>query len=65
MRNIRSYGLYKKEQKNKSNKIIKYLSSLPLNYEGDMNYVEMKLKNIINENPIYENFINNFKKNKL
>ena len=31
-----------------------------------MNYVETKLQNIINENPLYENFINNyFKKNKL
>ena len=66
LRNIRSYGLYKKEQKNKSDMIIKYLASIPLNYDGDMNYVETKLQNIINENPLYENFINNyFKKNKL
>ena len=66
LRNIRNHHLYKKEKKKTSDKIIKQLCNITLNYKGDMNYVEIQLKNIINENLLYENFIDNyFRKNKL
>ena len=66
LRNIRNYHLYKKEQKKISDTIIKQLCNITINYKGDMNYVESQLKNIIKENPLYENFIENyFRKNKL
>ena len=66
VRNIKSYGLYKKDNKKISDKIIKKLSLLPIYYKGDMNYIYNKLNEIKVDYRNYENFINNyFIKNKI
>ena len=66
MRNIRTYGLYKSNNKQLSDIIINKLSIIPIIYKGDIKIVNKELDNIINNYPIYINFINNyFKINKL
>ena len=60
MRNIRSYGLYKKDDKKLSDKIIKKLTKLTIKYKGDINYVKNKLVYIISKYSKYENYINNY-----
>ena len=60
MRNIREYGLYKKPDKELSDKIIYKLSILTIKYKGDMNYVKQKLENINTKYTKYQNFINNY-----
>ena len=65
IRNIKQYGLYKKKDKEISDKIIQKLSNLPFEYNGDMKIINQKLNKIIKKFPLYENYINNyFKVNK-
>ena len=66
IKNIKIYGLYTKKYKDISNIIIKKLSILPIKYGGDTSIVYSELDKIIEEYPLYENFIENyFKKQKL
>ena len=58
MRNIRSYGLYKSNNKKLSDFIINKLSIMPIIYKGDIKIVNKELDYIINNYPIYSNFIN-------
>ena len=60
IRNIKSYGLYNKANKNQSNIIIYKLGKLPFTYKGDIKYVIQETQNIINKYPIYKNFIENY-----
>ena len=60
LRNLRSYGLYKKNDKEISNIIIKDLSSLPFDYKGDLEHVKSKLRKITSKYPNYTNLINNY-----
>ena len=60
MRNIRSYGLYKKEDKKLSDTIVNKLTKLAIKYKGNIDYINKKLKEYIRKYPIYENFINNY-----
>ena len=63
--NLRIYGLYKKKIKKNSDFVLKKLGSLPFDYKGNITYLEEQLKTLINQKPLYENFLNNyFKKNK-
>ena len=65
IRNIKQYGLYKKKDKEISDKIIQKLSNLPFEYNGDMKIINQKLNKLIKKFPLYENYINNyFKVNK-
>ena len=65
IRNLRSYGLYKKKDKEISNTILKILGALPFEYKGNISYLENKINDIINQYPKYKNFVNNyFKKHK-
>jgi len=65
IRNIKLYGLYKKKDKDISNKIIQKLSNLPFEYNGDMNIINQRINSLIKKYPLYENYINNyFKVNK-
>ena len=57
MRNIRSYGLYKKEDKKLSDKIVNKLSLLAIKYKGNLEYLNKKLNEYTTK---YENFINNY-----
>ena len=43
VRNIKSYGLYKKDNKKISDKIIKKLSLLPIYYKGDINFINKSI----------------------
>ena len=54
---MRTYGLLKKEFKKKSEKIIKILSSLPIIYKGDINFINDTLDMVKEKYPIYKNFI--------
>ena len=45
VRNLKTYGLYKKEDKEVSDIIIKDLSMLPIIYNGDINIIIKKLTN--------------------
>ena len=66
VRNIKSYGLYKKEDKDVSNIIIKELSILPIRYNGDINVIIKTINKLKKEYPKYNNFITNyFMENKL
>jgi len=60
IRNLRSYGLYKKKDKKNSELIIKKLGAFPFEYKGNMTYLEEQIKFIINKFPLYENFMNNY-----
>ena len=64
--NIKSYGLYKKEDKEVSDIIIKDLSILQIIYNGDINIIIKKINKLKGKYPKYENFITNyFMENKL
>ena len=66
IRNIKAYGLYKKEDKETSNYIIEKLSSLPFLYKGKLDFVNSLINKISNDYPKYSNFLNNyFLRNKL
>ena len=60
MRNIRSYGLYKKEDKQLSDKIVNKLSLLAIKYKGNLEYLNKKLYEYTYKYTKYENFINNY-----
>ena len=60
MRNIRSYGLYKKEDEQLSDKIINKLSLLAIKYKGNLEYLKKKLNQYTRKYTKYENFINNY-----
>ena len=60
IRNIKAYCLYKKQDKFTSDLIIRKLSSLPFIYKGEIKKVKIFIKNIIEEYPLYTNFLNNF-----
>ena len=46
IKNIRNYGLYKKEHRINSDLIIKKLSYLPITYNGDYNVCQNILKQL-------------------
>ena len=60
MRNIRSYGLYKKEDKQLSDKIVNILCLLAIKYKGNLEYLKKKLNEYTRKYTKYENFINNY-----
>ena len=60
IRNIKSYGLYNKANKETSDKIIKILSLLPIVYNGNINIIDNQLNDIKCKYPKYSNFINNY-----
>ena len=65
-RNLRSYGLCKKKYKNTSNELIKYLTWIDINYNGNIEFVYKKLNDIKQKYSLYINYINNyFIKNKI
>ena len=57
LRNLKSYGLYKENNKTTSEYILKKLGNLPFIYKGDTNKIMDSLINIKNEYPKYTNFI--------
>ena len=57
---IKIYGLYKKEFKNNSDKIITILGKLPFIYKGDINVIKDKYIEIILKYPEYSNYITNY-----
>ena len=66
LRNLRTYGLMKKNYKNDSLKILYELGNLPIYYKGDLEYIMKECKKLEKNYPIYKNFINNyFLKNKI
>jgi len=46
LRNLKSYGLYKKDQKDESNSLLNEIGKLPFIYKGDMNSFEKKSNRI-------------------
>ena len=60
IKNIRNYGLYKKEHKINSDYIIKKLSYLPITYNGDYKICQNTLKNLKAKFPEYDNFLTNY-----
>ena len=60
IRNLLSYGLYKKTDKEVSNIIITILGDLPFEYKGNIAYLEIKINGIIKEYPKYKYFVNNY-----
>ena len=60
IKNIRNYGLYKKEHKINSDFIIKKLSYLPIIYNGDYNICLNTLKMLKFKFPEYDNFLSNY-----
>ena len=58
MRNIRSYGLYKKEDKQLSDKIVNKLILLSIKYNGNLEYLNKKLDKYTTKYTKYENCIN-------
>ena len=60
LRNIRIYGLYKKELKDVADKALYLLAVLPLEYNRDIDTVKKKLNNITKKFPLFSNYINNY-----
>ena len=60
IKNIRNYGLYKKEHKINSDFIIKKLSYLPITYNGDYKICQNALKKLKSQFPEYNNFLTNY-----
>ena len=60
IRNLRLYGLYKKEFKEESKKITRELGKLPFAYKGNIQYVKTFCDNLSNEKKAYSNYINNY-----
>ena len=60
IKNIRNYGLYKKEHKINSDFIIKKLSYLPIIYNGDYKICQNTLKKLKSKFPQYDNFLSNY-----
>ena len=60
LRNLKSYGLYKKVSKLDSDNLLDALGRIPFIYKGDMKIFESECKKLSNEFPKYVNFINNY-----
>ena len=60
LRNLKSYGLYKKSSKLDSDNLLDALGRIPFIYKGDMKIFESEIKKLSNEYPKYVNFINNY-----
>ena len=60
LRNLKSYGLYKKSSKLDSDIILETLGKIPFIYKGDIKKVSLECDNLIKEFPNYDNFINNY-----
>ena len=60
LRNLKSYGLYKKNLKQNTDIILKKLGNLPFIYKGDLKIFEKECRDIKNNYPIYTNFIDNY-----
>ena len=60
IRNIKKYGLYKKEDKLISNIIIKILSSLSIIYKGDLQIINNICEKISIKYPKHSNYISNY-----
>ena len=60
LRNLKSYGLYKKDLKENSDIILKKLGNLPFIYKGDLKIFEKECIDIKNNYPLYTNFIDNY-----
>ena len=60
LRAIKSYGLYKKENKDVSNKIINILGKLPFIYKSDVSIIKKNCDDIIEKYPEYYNYITNY-----
>lgn len=58
--NLKKYGLYKKNNKYTSDKIIKKLGMIPFKYKGNIRIFDDICNEIITEYPLYTNFINNY-----
>jgi len=66
LRNLKSYGLFKKSQKKTSLIILYELGKIPFTYKGNINIVNTICEGLNKKYPLYENFINQyFLKNKL
>ena len=60
LRNLKSYGLYKKKFKEKSIALLEELGKLPFYYKGDIKLFNEECNKIIEKYPDYTNFINNY-----
>ena len=60
LRNLKLYGLYKKETREKSNIIVKELGKLPFLYKGDINFIYKQCQRLSEEYPTYYNFLHNY-----
>ena len=60
LRNIKLYGLYKKENKDNSKLIMKELSMLPIIYNGNINLIIKKIEILKKKYPLYINFLDNY-----
>ena len=60
LRNLKSYGLYKKDKKEESNNLLNDLEKLPFIYKGDMKIIEKECNRISKKYPNHLNFINNY-----
>ena len=60
LRNLKSYGLYKKNLKKDSDIILEALGKIPFIYKGDIKIFDLECGNLIKEYPTYDNFINNY-----
>ena len=60
IKNLKKYGLYKDEQKNESNIVLKFISDLPFVYKGNYEVVKKIINDILQKYPKYDNFLNNY-----
>ena len=60
LKNLKTYGLYNKSNKEISNLILYKLGELPFRFKGNIQYIENECKTLIKNYPHYENFINNY-----
>ena len=67
IRRFKKEGLYKRKQNNQitneSQKVLKILGLLPLQYKGDINFINNKLEEIVQNYPNFKNIIENYFKN--
>ena len=56
-RNLKLYGLYKKEHKEISDIIKRELTLLPLIYDTNIQTVLKKLNALVKQTPLYKNYI--------
>ena len=60
LRNLKSYGLYKKKYKTDSDIILNKLGKLPFIFKGNMEIFDKECRDIKENYPIYTNFIENY-----